>query len=69
MGEKGNVQTFFVECSEVKKLLRRPKSRWEDNIKLYLRTTRWGGMDFVVLAEHRHQWLALINMVMNLGAS
>jgi hypothetical protein len=36
-----------------------------DNIKMYLRETRWGGMDWIDLAEGRDQWRALVNMVMN----
>jgi hypothetical protein len=31
-----------------------------------LREIRWGGMDWIHLAQARDQWRALVNMVMNL---
>jgi hypothetical protein len=32
-----------------------------------LRETRWGGTDWIDLAQDRDQWRALLNTVMNLG--
>jgi hypothetical protein len=49
-----------------KKPLRRPRSRWVDNIKMDLREIGWGGMDWIDLAQHREQWRAVMNTVMNL---
>jgi hypothetical protein len=46
--------------------LGRPRHRWVDNIKLDLREIEWDGMDWVDLAQDRHQWRALVKMVMNL---
>jgi hypothetical protein len=46
--------------------LRRPRRRWEDNIKLDLRGIGWDGMDWIDLAQDRDQWRALVNTVMNL---
>jgi hypothetical protein len=48
--------------------LGRPRCRWEDNIKMDLREIRWGGMDWIDLAQDRDQWRALVNMVTNLPA-
>jgi hypothetical protein len=31
-----------------------------------MRETEWGGMDWILLAQDRNQWRALLNMVMNL---
>jgi hypothetical protein len=39
-----------------------------DNIKMDLRETGWGGMNWIDLAQDRDQWRALVNMVMNLWA-
>jgi hypothetical protein len=32
---------------------------------MYLRRTGWGGTDWIVLAENRDQWRALVNRVPN----
>jgi hypothetical protein len=36
------------------------------NIKMDLREIRWGGMDWIDLAQDSDQWWALVNTVMNL---
>jgi hypothetical protein len=51
---------------EGKRPLGRHRRRWEDNIKMDLRETGWGGMDWIELAQDRDQWKALVNTVMNL---
>jgi hypothetical protein len=51
---------------EGKRPLGRRRSRREDNIKIYLREIRWGGMDWIDLAQDRDKWRALVNTVMNL---
>jgi hypothetical protein len=49
-----------------KKLLGTPILRWEDNIKIDLKEAGW---EAVNLAQNRDQWLANVNMVMNLQGS
>jgi hypothetical protein len=44
----------------------RPRRRWVDNIKMYLREIGWDGMDWIELDQDRDQWRALVNTVMNL---
>jgi hypothetical protein len=56
----------LVGKPEGKIQLRRPKSRWEDNIKMDLQEVGCGGMDWIALAEDRDRWLALVSAVMNL---
>jgi hypothetical protein len=51
---------------EGKRPLRRPRRRWEDVIKMYLREIRWGGMDWIHLAQDRDKWRALVHTIMNL---
>jgi hypothetical protein len=46
--------------------LGRPRRRWEDNIKVYLREIGWEGVDWMHLAQDRDQWCAVVNTVMNL---
>jgi hypothetical protein len=51
---------------EGKRPLGRPRSRWEDNIKMDLQELEYGGVDWIVLAQDRGSWRALVNAVMNL---
>jgi hypothetical protein len=64
--EKRNAYRNLVGKPEGKRPLGRPRRRWEDNIRMYLREIKWGGMDWVDLARDRDQWRALVNTVMNL---
>jgi hypothetical protein len=48
-------------------ILRGPRCRWEDNIRMNLRDMGWKGVDWMHLAQCRDQWQALVNMVMNLS--
>jgi hypothetical protein len=43
MGEERNVYKVLVGKPEGKRLLGRPKRRWEDGIRTDLREISWGG--------------------------
>jgi hypothetical protein len=45
---------------------RRPRRRYEDNIKMDVRDIGWGGVDWIHLTQDKDQWRALVNTVMNL---
>ena len=66
MGEKRGVYRVLVGKPEGKRLLGRPRHRWEDNIKMYLQEVGCGGMDWIELAQDRDSWQALVTAVMNL---
>jgi hypothetical protein len=51
---------------EGKRPLGRPRSRWEEGIRMNLREIGWGSVEWIQLAQDRDRWLALPNMVMNL---
>jgi hypothetical protein len=51
---------------EGRRPLGRPRRRWEDNIKMDLRETGFGDVDWIHLAQDRDRWRALVNTVMNL---
>jgi hypothetical protein len=66
MGEKRNAYSILTGKPEGKTPLRRPRHRWADSIKTDLRDVRSDGIGWIVLAQDRDQWRALVNMVMNL---
>jgi hypothetical protein len=55
IGEKRNAYRILVGKSEGKKPLGRPRRRWVDDIKIYLREIGWDGMDWIDLAQNRDQ--------------
>jgi hypothetical protein len=44
-----------VAKPEGKRSLGRPRRRWEDNIKMYLREMGWGGVDWNDVAQDSDQ--------------
>jgi hypothetical protein len=55
-----------VGIAEGKRVLGRPRRRWEDNIKTYLQEVGCGDLDRIDLAQGRDGWRALVNAAMNL---
>jgi len=51
---------------ELKRLLGRPRRRWEDETKMDLQAVGCGDMDWIKLVQDRDRWRALVNAVMNL---
>ena len=45
---------------------KRPRRRWEDNIKMDLQELGCGGMDWFELSQDKRQVAALVNVVMNI---
>jgi hypothetical protein len=66
MGKESGVYRGLVGKPEGKRPLRRPRRRWEDNIRMDLQEVECGGMDWIGLAQDRDRWRALVNAVMNL---
>ena len=59
---------MLVGKSEEKRTPVRPRSRWEDSIKVDLQEVGCGGIDWIDLAQDRDRWRALVNAVMNTWA-
>jgi hypothetical protein len=57
------VYRFFVGKPEGKRPLRRPRCRWEDDIRIDLQEMGCGGMDWIGLTQDRDRWQALVNEV------
>jgi hypothetical protein len=66
MGEERNVYKVLMGKPEGKRPLGRTRHRREDAIRMDLRETGWGSVDWIQLAQDRDRWRALVNTVMNL---
>ena len=66
MGESRGAYRVLVVKPEGKRPLDRPRRRWLDTVKIYLKKVRCGGMDWIELAEDRDRWRGIVNAVMNL---
>jgi len=67
IGEGRGVYSVLVGKSEGKRPLGRPRSRWEDNIRMELQEVGLGYEDWIGLAQDRDKWRALVSAVRNLG--
>jgi hypothetical protein len=66
MGQGRNGYRFLMEKPEGKRLLERPRRRWEYGIKMGLRGIGWGGVEWIHLAQDTDRWRAVVYAVMNL---
>jgi hypothetical protein len=65
IGETKNAYRVLVGKPKGKRSLEMSRRRWEDDIKMDILETGWGGVDWINLAQNRDQCRALVNMVMN----
>ncbi|KAJ4428116.1 hypothetical protein ANN_24130 [Periplaneta americana] len=66
MGESRNAYRVLVGRSEGKRPLGRPRSKWEDNIKMDLREVGYDDRDWINLAQDRDRWRAYVRAAMKL---
>jgi hypothetical protein len=66
MGEERIVYKVLAGKPEGKRPLGRQRRRWEDGIRMDLRETGLGGVDWIQLAQNRYRWRAVVSAVMNL---
>jgi hypothetical protein len=53
----------LVGKPERKRSLKRPRRRWENNIKMYFQEVGGGRGDWMELAQDRDRWRALVGTV------
>jgi hypothetical protein len=56
----------LVGKPEERRPLKRPRRRWEDNIRMELREVGCGCVDWMELPQDRDRWRAFVSEVMNL---
>jgi hypothetical protein len=66
MRELRGAYDISIGRPEGRRQLGRPRSRWEDNMKMDLREIGFGDVDWIHLAQDRDGWRALVNTVLNL---
>jgi hypothetical protein len=66
MGMMRNVYRILFGKPVGKRPPERPRHRWVDNIKKDLEEIGFGGMDWILLAQDRDWWWAVVNMGINM---
>ena len=66
MGEGRGVHRILVGKPKGKRPLRRPRRRWEDNIKMDLQEVGGSCGDWMELAQDKDRWRTVVNTLMNL---
>ena len=64
--ERRSVYRVLAGKLEGKRPLGRPRSRWEDNVKMDLQEVGCGGMDWIEVAQDRNRWRVILNAVISL---
>jgi DNA-binding transcriptional regulator PaaX len=61
-----DVYRVLIMRPKGKRLLGRPRHRWENNIKMDVREIGFDGANWIQLAQDRVWWWTFVDMVMNL---
>jgi hypothetical protein len=65
----GEVYGVLVWKPEGRRLLGKPRRKWDDNVKINLGDVKWGDTNWTYLAQDWDSWRALVNAGMNLRVS
>jgi len=66
MEDRRGLYRILVGKPEGKRPFGRPRRRWEDNITMDLQDVGYVNMDWIVVAQDRDSWRALVNAVTQL---
>jgi hypothetical protein len=66
MGAKRKAYRLLMGKPEGRRPIGIPKRRLLENIRMYLGEMGWGDVDWIVLAQDRDRWRALVNSVLSL---
>jgi hypothetical protein len=65
-GGERNLYKILVGKPEGKRLIKRPRCRGDDSIKIDVMVIGFRGMDWIHVAQDRDQWQAVVNIIINL---
>jgi hypothetical protein len=66
MGEERKLCKILVGKLEGMRPLGRPRRRWGDGVRMDLKETGLGDVDWIRLAQDRDRWRTVVSAVMNL---
>jgi hypothetical protein len=66
MWKRKGAYRVVVEKPEGRRPLGRPRSRWDNNIKIYFTEVGWENTDWIDVVHDRDRWRAFVYAVMNL---
>jgi len=55
--------SMLVDRPVGKRLFRRPRHEWEENIKMDIQELGWASMDWIVQAQDGDRWLVLVYVI------
>jgi hypothetical protein len=61
MGKERKMYMVLVGKPEGKRVLERPRRRWENGIRMDLKEIGLGGVDWIRLAQDRDRWRAVVS--------
>jgi hypothetical protein len=67
MGERRHAYRVLVEKLKENTPLQKPRRRWEDNIRNYIKDIGWEGFYWTDLVQDKGKLWVFVNMVMNFG--
>jgi hypothetical protein len=67
VGHRKGAYRVLVGRPGGKRLLGKPRPRWEDDIKMELQEMEWEGMVWIDLAQERDRGLAVVNEAVTFG--
>jgi hypothetical protein len=65
MRDRRDAYRILVLKLEGKRQLGKPRHRWENNIRRYLKEIRWKGVEWIYLVQYSDKWWAVVNTAMN----
>jgi hypothetical protein len=66
MADRRDAYRDLMGRLEGRSLLGTPRSKWKDDIKIFIQEVEWGGMEWIDRAQDKDRWQAVENAATNL---